>query len=88
MVDINSPDLVEEYKIEGNPFAFNHSGDLVVIIDIGEIWINNFETGEKIIRLGSGYGNFPDAIAFSPDDRFIALQTGLGNIAIWAVPSQ
>lgn len=89
LVDLSTLEISSTYEIEGTPFAFNQRGDVIAVIGVlGEIWLHDFESGERIIHVGANNGNFPPPIAFSPDEKYLALQSGLGNVAIWAVPSQ
>lgn len=92
LVNLDTLETIDIYEIEGAPFAFNRSGDVVAVInDIGEIWLHDFESGTRMIRVGANSGNFPPPIAFSVDDRYLALPSlsaQSGSISIWAVSPQ
>ncbi|MEM6528950.1 MAG: hypothetical protein AAF653_11700, partial [Chloroflexota bacterium] len=66
---------------------FNTSGDLITIVYDGEIWLADFESGERLVAIGYYGGNFPPPIAFAPDGKYIAVPVGPGEIGIWGVPA-
>jgi WD40 repeat protein len=75
------------YSISGSPFAFNQTGDILAGVEGGQIWLYDFQTGEKIIHIGEYGGNFPPPIGFSSDEHFLVVQNSLGSIAVWSIPA-
>lgn len=77
------------YSISGSPFAFNPAGDILAVVEEGEVWLYDFQEGERIRSVGGYFGNFPPPIAFSSDGYFLATPgSPLGSVSIWAVPVQ
>lgn len=87
LYDLQDMDNSNLREFSGTPFAFNPSGEIVAVSSSDGVWLNDFETGERLVQLRD-FGT--QILAFSPDNRFVAVPSeegGLGTIDIWGIPS-
>ena len=87
IIDLEDSENSTPYEVTGSPFAFNREGDLIAVVDEAGIWLNNFESGEKLIKIGDYNGVFPPPIDFSLNGTYVATLRGLDKIVIWTVSS-
>ncbi len=79
-----------QYPLPGNIYApvFSHDSKWLVLVAGDGVYLTPvvFQTNVERLPLGSNQG--PSALAFSPDDRILAIGSGDGTVSFWDVSTR
>jgi WD40 repeat protein len=82
--DTRSNRLLLESPVHASALAISPSGAMIAAVQGGRVAVWSSRNGNKIADLPLPHG-IPQALAFAPDDRRLAVGDSAGTVTIWDV---